>query len=256
MAFRTILHDLNASGVVTLTLNRPDKGNAVSEAMAEELLAAARDAGRDPAVRAVVLTGAGRSFCTGGDLEWFMKSFDDTRDGRISRSAVFSDLYETLDTLPKPLIGRINGSAYGAGTGLIAVCDVAFALTSSRFGFSETRIGLIPASFAPYVIPRIGVGNARKVMVSGAPFPAATAVRIGLLEDTCTDATELDVRIAEAIADYLAAAPGAIALAKKMVTSFVNCPPETMREYLSSLIGDAWETGEARARLAKLLGNR
>lgn len=256
MAFRTILHDLDANGVVTLTLNRPDKGNALSREMMEELLTAVRAAGRDSAIRAVVLTGAGKNFCTGGDIEALMQSFDDTRAGRISRSAVFGSLYEALDTFPKPLIGRINGSAYGAGVGLIAVCDVAFALTSSRLGFSETRIGLIPASFAPYVIPRIGIGNARKAMVSGAPFPAATAVRIGLLEDACADATELDARIAGAIADYLAAAPGAIALAKKMIAGFASRPPEAMREYLGSLIGDAWETGEAHTRLAKLFDDR
>lgn len=254
MAFETIIHEVDGRGVCRLALNRPDKGNAVSEVMQAELLAAVRAAAGDAAVRVVVLSGQGSNFCTGGDLDWFMQSFDDTREGRIQRSAAFSDLYEALNTLPKPLIGRINGSAIGGGMGLVAVCDTVLALASAKFCFSETRIGLVPASFSPYVIPRIGVANARRTMLSGAPFSADVAARIGLVDEVCGDAMELDRRVAAVVEEYLAAAPAAVAMTKRMLAGFAMQPPQASQAQLSAFIGDAWETGEAKQRLAERLG--
>ncbi len=254
MAFETIIREVDGRGVCRLTLNRPDKGNAVSEAMQAELLTAVRAAAGDAAVRVVVLSGQGRNFCTGGDLDWFMQSFDDTREGRIQRSTAFSDLYEALNTLPKPLIGRINGSAIGGGVGLVAVCDTVLALASAKFGFSETRIGLVPASFSPYVIPRIGVANARRTMLSGAPFSAEVAARIGLVDEVCDDAMELDRRVAAVVEAHLAAAPAAVAMTKRMLAGFAMQPPQASQAQLSAFIGDAWETGEAKQRLTERLG--
>lgn len=254
MVFETILCDIDERGVCTLVLNRPDKGNAVSETMQAELLTAIGRAAGDAAIRVVVLSGQGRNFCTGGDLDWFMQSFDDTREGRIQRSAAFSDLYEALNTLPKPLIGRINGSTFGGGMGLVAVCDTVLTLASAKFGFSETRIGLVPASFSPYVIPRIGIANARRTMLSGAPFTADVAARIGLVDEVCGDEAELDRRVAVIVDEHLAAAPVAAAMTKRMLAGFALEPPQASRAHMSTLIGDAWETGEAKQRLAERLG--
>lgn len=254
MTSDSLICETDTQGVCTLLLNRPDKGNAVSEVMLGELLQAVRWAATDETVRVVVLSGRGRNFCTGGDLDWFMQSFDDNRDGRIRRSAAFSDLYDALNELPKPLIGRINGSTFGAGMGLVAVCDTAVTIASARFGFTETRIGLIPASFSPYVIPRIGVANARRTMLSGAPFSAAEAVRIGLLDEACEDEAALGRRVEAIVEEHLVAAPAAIALTKKMIAGFSAPKFDGMRERLGTMIGDAWDTGEARQRLADRLG--
>ncbi len=253
MAFETILCEVDERGVCTLTLNRPDKGNAVSEIMQAELLAAIEAAAGDAAIRVVVLSGRGRNFCTGGDLDWFMQSFDDTREGRIKRSAAFSDLYEALNALPKPLIGRVNGSCFGGGMGLIAVCDTVLALASAKFGFTETRIGLVPASFSPYVISRIGVANARRTMLSGALFPAQLASRIGLVDEVCGDEAELNQRVSTVVEQHLVAAPAAVAMTKRMLAGFAMEPPQVSQAHLSALIGDAWETGEAKLRLAERL---
>jgi methylglutaconyl-CoA hydratase len=253
MTLSTIVRRVDERGVCTLMLNRPEKGNALTEDMVSELRLAALDAAENSDIRAVVLTGNGRHFCAGGDLDWFMQSFEDSREGRIRRSAVLGELYKVLNALPKPLIGRINGSALGAGVGLAAVCDVALTVASARFGFSETRIGLIPATFAPYVIARIGVANARKVMLSGAPFPADVATRIGLLDEASDSETALDERVALVVEEHLAAAPAAIALTKRMIAGFVSEAPGATPERLGALVGDAWETGEARQRLEQRL---
>ena len=251
---QTVLVTTDERGVATLELNRPDKHNALSEAMFGELRAAFAHLAADPSVRVVVLTGRGGSFCAGGDLTWFLQSLDETTQERVARSRLLGDLLAQIHALPKPLIGRINGLAIGAGAGLAAVCDVAVGLERCAFGFSETRIGLIPATFAPYVIRRIGPARARSVMLSGARFDAAKAYRIGLLDEVCADEAALDARVASIAGDHLAASPEAIAMTKEMIDHVAGLGIEEAREWTAAKIGEAWERGDAHIRIPKLLG--
>src|SRR5690606_11056779 len=120
----------------------------------------------DGAVRAVVLTGAGKSFCAGGDLAWMREQFQASREQRIAEARTIAAMLGALNELPKPLIGRVNGQAYGGGMGMISICDVCVAVEDARFGFTEARLGLIPATISPYVLARMGEGMARRVFMS------------------------------------------------------------------------------------------
>ena len=165
--YNTILVETDARGVATLTLNRPDKHNALNGELIAELYDAAEKLAADDDVRIVVLTGAGKSFCAGGDFNWFASNVEKTRSERVAQSATLARLLRRLDTLPKPLIGRINGPAYGGGVGMISVCDYTIGAEGARFGLTEVKLGLLPANISPYVVARIGKVHSRETMLSG-----------------------------------------------------------------------------------------
>ncbi len=207
MTYETITLATDARGVATLTLAMPDKHNALAPAMIAELQAAADALAGDDAVRVVVLTGAGKSFCAGGDLGWMRAQFDATREQRIAEARKLARMLGALNELPKPLIGRINGQAYGGGMGMLSVCDVAFAVEGARFGFTETRLGLVPATISPYVLARMGEGMARRVFMSARLFDAEEARALGLVARV-VPADGLDAAVEAEVVPYLAAAPG------------------------------------------------
>ena len=153
-------------GVAWLTLNRPDAKNAMSQDLMREVRAAARQLVADDSVRVIVLTGAGTVFSAGGDLKGMQKQASNTRQGRIDDATEFAGILGELDNLPKPLIGRINGSAFGGGLGLISVCDIAIGLADATFRLSEVTLGLIPATISPYVVAKIGVPNSRRIFLN------------------------------------------------------------------------------------------
>ncbi|WP_300547578.1 crotonase/enoyl-CoA hydratase family protein [Roseovarius sp.] len=243
--FQTLKVETDARGVATLTLNRPAKHNAMSGEMIAELDRAARQLEEDDDVRVVVLTGAGASFSAGGDLEWMkaqMQADDETR-GREARALAMM-LYR-LNTLCKPLIGRIQGQAFGGGIGLMSVCDVAIGVDGARFGLTETRLGLIPATIGPYVVARMGPARARRVFMSSRLFDAKEAVRLGLLA-RCVEAADLDQAIEEEIKPYFATAPGAVASAKALVH---RLGPATDTAAIDATIGalvERWQSDEAK----------
>ena len=209
---------VDARGVASLTLDRPDKHNVLSGEMCDELGRAAAALGADEAVRVVVLTGAGASFCAGGDLTWMRAQFAADRAGRMAEARRLAAMLRALDALPKPLIGRVNGAAYGGGVGLVAVCDVALAVESAGFGLTEVRLGLIPATISPYVVARIGAARARDVFTSGRRFDAAEARAMGLVGRVVPE-DGLDAAVEEAVEGYLAAAPAAVSAAKRLARS-------------------------------------
>ena len=151
-----------ARGVARLTLNRPDTHNALNAKLIAELRQAADWLGRCAGLRAVVLTGAGPTFCAGGDLGWMQQNMKKTRTERVADSAELATMFRALNELPMPLIGRINGPAYGGGVGMVSVCDVSIAVDSGVYCLTEVRLGLLPANIAPYVVARMGEANARR----------------------------------------------------------------------------------------------
>jgi methylglutaconyl-CoA hydratase len=184
--------------------------------MIAELTEAPERLARDPAVRVVVLTGAGASFCAGGDLDWMRAQMAADAATRAEGATALARMLAALDTLPKPLIGRVQGQAFGGGVGMMSVCDVVVGVDSATFGLTETRLGLIPATIGPYVIARIGAAMARRVFFSGRRFGAGEAVRLGLLA-RAVPAEELDEAVEAEVAPYLACAPGAVAEGKALV---------------------------------------
>ena len=199
--YNTILIETDARGVATLTLNRPDKHNALNGELIAELYDAAEKLAADDDVRIVVLTGAGKSFCAGGDFNWFASNVEKTRSERVAQSATLARLLRRLDTLPKPLIGRINGPAYGGGVGMISVCDYTIGAEDARFGLTEVKLGLLPANISPYVVARIGKVHSRETMLSGALFDTVRAERIGLLTEVVAPG-DLDATVNRVVHDF------------------------------------------------------
>jgi methylglutaconyl-CoA hydratase len=247
--------ETDARGVATLTLNRPEKHNALDAELIVALTGAAGQLGRDERVRAVVLTGAGESFCAGGDLKWMKAQLDADGPGRAREARALADMLNALNTLPKPLIARVNGQAYGGGIGMMSVADVAVGVDGARFGLTETRLGLIPATIGPYVIARMGEAMARRVFFSSRLFGAAEAVGLGLLA-RAVPADELDAAVEAEVAPYLACAPGAVAEAKALVRRLG--PPideAVIGETIEALVR-RWESAEAAEGIAAFFERR
>ncbi len=251
----TIHVETDLRGVATLRLERPDKHNAMSERMIDELAGAARRLGRDPAVRVVVLTGAGRSFCAGGDLGWMREQMAADAATRAAGATRLAMMLKALNEMPKPLIGRLQGNAFGGGVGLACVCDVALAADSARFGLTETRLGLIPATIGPYVLARLGEAMARRVFMSARVFDAAEAERLGLIA-RAVPAEELDAAVEAEVAPYLSCAPGAVAEAKALARRLgPRIDEAVIAETIEALVR-RWESPEAAEGIAAFFDRR
>lgn len=242
--FETIRIDTDARGVATLWLARADKHNALSQQMMEELTEAANQLGADPKVRVVVLAGEGASFCAGGDLAWMKSQIGADAETRRAGARVLAQMLFALNTLPKPLIGRVHGNAFGGGVGMMAVCDIAIAATVAKFGLTEVKLGLIPATIGPYVLARMGEDKARRVFFSGRLFGADEAVTLNLAA-RAVPAGDLDVAVEEEIAPFLLGAPGAIAAAKAQCRALgPRIDAAVIEDSIDRLVA-AWEGPEA-----------
>ncbi|CTQ49620.1 crotonase/enoyl-CoA hydratase family protein [Jannaschia donghaensis] len=217
MDYETLDVTRDRRGVVTVILNLPDTHNAMSAQMMDDLTDIARTLGSDDS-RVVVLTGAGRSFCAGGDLRWMRAQFDAEPAARATEGKRLAGMLQALNTIPKPLIARVNGAAFGGGVGLCCVSDVAIGVDSAVFGLTETRLGLIPATIGPYVIARMGEGRARRVFMNSRRFDAAEAVDLGVLSKA-VEAGDLEAAVEAEVVPYLSCAPGAVADAKRLARS-------------------------------------
>ncbi|HUC60711.1 MAG TPA: crotonase/enoyl-CoA hydratase family protein [Alphaproteobacteria bacterium] len=255
MDYRSLSLETDARGVARLTLDEPATHNALSATLLEELPRAAAALAGDAAVRVVVLTGAGASFSAGGDLKWMERARGLERAGRIAESHKIAAMLAALDSLSKPLIGRINGAAYGGGVGLVAVCDVSIAARGARFGLTETRLGLIPANIGPYVVTRLGPARAREVMLNAKIFDADEAARIGLVSRT-VDAAELDREVEREVGHFLACAPHAVAAAKALVRHIARHGAAESIDHAIERLADAWEDEESREGIAAFFEKR
>ena len=242
-------------GVATLSLARADKRNAMSRRMIDELTEAVGLLGADEAVRVVVLAAEGDTFCAGGDLRWMREQMAADAATRAEGARALAGMLGAVDAMPKPVIGRVQGSAYGGGLGLIAVCDVAVASEDARFALTETRLGLIPATIGPYVVARMGGAAARRVFMSGRSFTCREAVRLGLVATAVLPA-ELDRAVEANVEPYLHAAPGAVAQAKALVRRLGGAPtPQDVEASVAALV-ERWESQEARDGIAAFFDRR
>jgi methylglutaconyl-CoA hydratase len=255
MSFETLRLTWDDRGVATLTLNTPEKHNALSARMIAELTEAAARLDADPLIRVVILTGDGASFCAGGDLGWMREQMSATRATRMAEARKLAEMLFALNTLSKPVIGRVQGNAFGGGVGLISVCDTAIAVLGAKLGLTETRLGLIPATISPYVLARMGEGRARRVFMSARIFDAGEAVELGLVARVVLSAA-LDAAIEDEVKPYLATAPGAVAAAKALARSM---GPRIDAEVIDDTIrrlADTWEQAEAREGVSAFFEKR
>jgi methylglutaconyl-CoA hydratase len=252
---QTIRIETDARGVATLTLDRAEKHNALSSEMIGELTEAAATLGADDAVRVVVLTGAGRSFCAGGDLGWMQDQMRAGPEERGREAKKLALMLNALNTLPKPLIGRVQGQAFGGGVGMASVCDVAIGVTGAKFGLTETRLGLIPATIGPYVLARMGEAMARRVFMSARIFDAGEAVMLGLLAKAVAP-EDLDAAVEAEVAPYLVCAPGAVAEAKRLARSLGPRIDEPAIDATIAALVARWESDEAVEGIAAFFDKR
>ncbi|MEM9319809.1 MAG: crotonase/enoyl-CoA hydratase family protein [Pseudomonadota bacterium] len=250
----TIRIDIDARGVATLWLARAEKHNAMDAVMIAEIAAAAADLGANGDVRVVVLRAEGRSFCAGGDLGWMRDQMGADRATRMAQAAKLASMLGALEALPKPLIALAQGNAFGGGVGLLAVADLALCVESARFGLSEVRLGLIPATIGPYVVAKLGP-KAREVFFSARLFAAPEAVRLGLLSRAVPE-TDAEAALEAEIAPYLSAAPGAVIAAKSLARSLAGRVSAKDVEMSITALADQWETDEAREGIAAFFDKR
>ncbi len=250
--YETLLFQTDARGVATITLNRPASFNALDDVLLRELTHAFRRCDAAPNIRVVVMTGAGKAFCAGGDINWMKRMSEVDRAGRLVGSRTVADMLVAADSCGKPVIARVNGAAFGGGAGLAAAADSTIAAESARFSFSEVRLGLVPANISPFVVRRIGAANARRYALSGRPFLAPEAAAIGLAHVVVPDA-DLDAAVEAEIATYLEAAPEAIRLTKQLIEYVRSHSDADNMGYTANLLADAWETGCGREGIASFL---
>ena len=251
----TITISTDTRGVAVLTLNRPDKHNAMSGDMIADLADAAVQLGDDRAIRVVVLTGAGKSFCAGGDLNWMQEQMAADDATRAAGARKLAEMLSALNTLPKPLIGRLNGNAFGGGVGLASVCDVALATDTAKFGLTETRLGLIPATIGPYVVARMGEANARRVFMSSRVFGATEAQELGIIA-RIIPAAELDAAIEAEISPYLSCSPDAVAAAKALTRRLGPTIDAAATEATIDALVTRWKSRDAAEGIAAFFDKR
>jgi methylglutaconyl-CoA hydratase len=196
--------------VLRITLARPERRNAFDTALIAELTETFADVGD---VRAVVLAGEGQSFCAGADVEWQRSAIDLSVDENVEDAMRLYRMCETIDRCPAPVVARVHGYALGGGSGLVACADIAIAAPDATFGFSEVKLGIIPAVISPFVLPRIGA-HARRYFLTGERFTAATALHIGLVEEV---ASNLDEAVERVVDELLTSGPVATREAKRLV---------------------------------------
>jgi methylglutaconyl-CoA hydratase len=251
----TIDIKLDTSGIARLTLARPEKHNAMNARMIAELTEAAAQLDQAKDVRVVILAGQGKSFCAGGDLDWMRDQMQADGKTRRIEATKLAMMLNALNQLSKPLIGAVHGNCFGGGVGLVSVCDIAVCADHVRFGLTETRLGLIPATIGPYVVARLGEAAARRVFMSARLFNASEAVDLGVVAQSCA-VDALDEAVMAQARPYLEAAPGAVAAAKALVRTLGGTVDETqIAESIDALV-ERWESQEAAEGIAAFFEKR
>lgn len=246
MSFRTIRLDVDARDVANVVLARSEKHNAMNAEMISELAQAARWLAEQRDLRAVVLRAEGKTFCAGGDLGWMQEQARKDRQGKLEEALTLARMLGLWNALPQPVIGRVQGAAYGGGLGLMAVCDHVIAEESARFALTETRLGLIPATIGPFVVGKLGEAFARQVFFNGRVFGPDLLLHAGMVT-RAVPADALDAAIEEEVFNYLHCAPGAVAAAKALCRDLIGRDPVEAAEFSAAALADRWEAEEAIA---------
>jgi methylglutaconyl-CoA hydratase len=213
---KNVLLEVDHRGVATLTLNRPEVHNAFDAALVLRLTELLIELKSRPGVRAVVLTGAGRAFSAGADVNWMRSMGACSEDENVEDALHMADLMSLLNSLPLPTIARVNGHAYGGGVGLVACCDIALASSEACFALSEVRLGLVPAVISPYVIAAVGERNARRLFLSGEAMNAKLARRVGLVHEIAKP-NKLDDALEDQLGMLLKGGPNALRESKELI---------------------------------------
>lgn len=251
-----VLSQIDADGNATVVLNRPEVHNAFDPEMVDALTATLRQLESRTDVRAIVLTGAGRNFCAGADIELMKRSATHSREQNLGLARATSLMLQTLYTLEKPTIACVRGAVRGGGVGLVSACDIALAERAATFRLSEVKLGIIPAMISPYVIAAMGERMAHRYMLSGEEFDAAEAYRIGLLHDICEE-PELNAQVGRMLAQLYSSGPRAVVAIKKLIPEIASAPiDDAVAEKTAQRIAEMRTAPEAQEGLGAFLEKR
>ena len=238
-----------------VVLNRPDVRNAFNPALIEALRVWAVSTAVSTDARVAVLSGAGKVFCAGGDLAAMSAAIDASRAENLEDAARMAAMFEALDHLPIPLIGRVHGAALGGGLGLAAVCDIVVAADDALFGFTEVKLGIVPSVISPYALAKIGRSAARELFLTGARFDAVRAREIGLVHAVVA-AGGLDDAVSRCVGEILSAGPEAVRQAKALIRRVAGHPPAEVSAFTAETLADRRVSREGQEGMRAFLEKR
>ncbi|MEF8874165.1 MAG: enoyl-CoA hydratase-related protein [Candidatus Thermoplasmatota archaeon] len=241
--------------VLKISLDRPEVHNAMNESLMKELIDCFQEIREDDDIRAVVLTGKGKSFCAGADLNWMKEMVDYSKEENIESSRTLVELYDSIYSCPKPVLGRINGPAFGGGLGLIATCDVNIVVSDVKFGFSEANIGLIPSVISTYVGKRIGGAKMRHLFITGERFDSNYGKEIGLF-DFVVPSNELDPTIDEYIEKVKSSSPRAVWEVKNLIEKYDHLNEKDYKDFTVEKISELRVSEEGQEGINAFLEKR
>jgi len=254
MRFDTI-EVFKKTDIATVSLNRPKVHNAMNESLMKELTNCFKDISNDNTIRVVVLTGKGKSFCAGADLNWMKSMVNYTKEENIKDSRLLLDLYEAINICPKLVIGKINGHAFGGGIGLIAVCDITISIPGLKFAFSETNLGIIPSVISTFVSPRVSAADMRRLFITAERFDSTIAHKIGLI-DYIVNPEELDAKVDFYIEQSRYSGPLAIGEVKNLIKNLRKMSIEKYKEFTIKKISELRVSQEGQEGINAFLEKR
>lgn len=254
MNYSTIKYKIE-DGVAYVTFCRPEVHNAFNADLIYEMTDLFSKLNEEKSLRVVILTGEGKSFCSGADLNWMKQVITQSFEENLKESNALANLFDKIYNFRCPVIGRINGAAIGGGVGFVAVSDIAIAAESAKFSFSEVKIGLVPACIGPYVIKKIGEGKAREFFITGERMMGKKACEIGLVND-CVGDDKLDETIDKLIKVIKTSGPEAVAVAKQLCSSVPNMLPEEYKQFTAEMISKLRISDEGQEGMSSFLEKR
>jgi methylglutaconyl-CoA hydratase len=254
MSFET-LEVKSENNVAWVALDRPDVRNAFNEVMIGELIGVLDQVAEDDSVRVLVLTGNGKAFCAGADLNWMKKMKNFSYKENHADALRLAELMFKLYNLPRPTVARVNGASIGGSNGLVAACDIAIASHRAEFSLSEVKIGLVPACIGPYLLKKVGEKACRELFLSGERISADQARNMGLVNDVVTHAN-LTRRVEERISSLITSGPNALAVSKELLSKISFMPLEEARDYTARVIAELRSGDEAQEGMTAFLEKR
>jgi methylglutaconyl-CoA hydratase len=249
------LSERHEGPIAYVTLARPEVRNAFNAGLIAALHACFERLGADQSVRAIVLAGEGKAFCGGADVNWMRASLDLSQAQNVEDARALSRMYRAIDRVPVPVIARVQGAALGGGAGLVAVCDIAIAADTSFFGFTETKLGILPAVISPFVLAKIGLSHARALALTGERFDARRALSIGLVHEVVPEES-LGTSVGRVAGEILSAGPSGIAATKRLFAQVVERSYDETLELTAAAIATQRTSPEGQDGLRAFLEKR
>ncbi len=243
------------NNVVTIELNRPEVHNAMNEELMKELTNCFKKIDTDKDIKCIILTGKGKSFCAGADLNWMKRMVDFSKEENIRDSNLLLDLYEEIFSCSKPVIAKVNGHAFGGGIGLFAACDIVIATPNCKFAFSEVKLGIIPAVISTYVGRRMNISNMRRLFITGERFDSNYAKSIGLIDYVVLE-EEFDKTVQKYVEIIKSSGPIAITEAKNLLNSYEKLDLNNYKKFTVEKISELRISDEGQEGLNAFLEKR